>query len=391
MTKEEEAILRGEKGPIKAKALEVVVKVGDVLKADRLVEIETAHIAGVSYFTIGEAGVEFLEELAKSGAKVSTFTTANPIGTDLGRDWGLPEDFVKGQMRIINALRRMGVNAWLSCTPYEALRLKPRTYHAWSESNAVAFINAVYDAYTEKYPGPFTIFAAITGRAPRAGLLTFEGRIPTIIVKLERDFPIDDPLKAGVLGKAIAEEVGHERPYVSVRLIGSSALKSFLASYATYSPHAFMIIESITPNHEAYRRAMDRHDVITINPCEKLRDLPRRSDVDAVLLGCPHYGIEELGHIVRYFKSRNWPHARIPILISTSPYAAWALRDYIGRLRECNVHLLVGTCFVVSPIIRRLNPRKVAVESLKAAFYLKRLHEVEPVFCSGLECIEIAL
>ncbi|WP_252901205.1 aconitase X [Vulcanisaeta sp. JCM 14467] len=48
-----------------------------------------------------------------------------------------------------------------------------------AESNAVAYINAVYDAWTEKLPGPFVVLSALVGRVPRYGLYTLSGRAPT--------------------------------------------------------------------------------------------------------------------------------------------------------------------------------------------------------------------
>ncbi len=180
----EEAMLRGDYGDAIARAMQVIVRVGDVLKADKLIEIETAHIAGASYLTIGDPGLEYLEDLAKSNVKFRVFTTVNPVGIDVLNDWGMDREFISRQWRIINALRSMGASLWLTCTPYEYLRIRPRTYHAWAESNAVAYINAVHDAWTEKLPGPFVVLSALVGRVPRYGLYTLNGRVPTHVVRI---------------------------------------------------------------------------------------------------------------------------------------------------------------------------------------------------------------
>lgn len=112
LSRYEEAMLRGDYGDAIARAMQVIVRVGDVLKADKLLDIETAHIAGVSYLTIGDPGLEYLEDLAKSNARFRVFTTVNPpVGIDILNDWGgIDKEFIDKQWRIINALKSMGAS-----------------------------------------------------------------------------------------------------------------------------------------------------------------------------------------------------------------------------------------------------------------------------------------
>ena len=53
--------------------------------AEGYVRVRSVHISGVSYTTIGEAGLEFLEGLAERGVKVRVLSTSNPAGIDLSR------------------------------------------------------------------------------------------------------------------------------------------------------------------------------------------------------------------------------------------------------------------------------------------------------------------
>ncbi len=232
-------------------------------------------MAGVSYLTIGDPGLEYLEDLAESGARFRTFTTVNPVGMDILNNWGgIDKEFIDRQWRIINALRKLGASLWLTCTPYENLRIRPRTYHAWAESNAVAYINAVHDAWTEKLPGPFVVLSALVNRVPRYGLYTLSGRTPTHMVRLEGDPLISDPLIAGgLLGRKVAELVGGDgKPYLIARFSGNAVIKQLLASYATYSPHAFMVLHGITPNSDKYMSMMDKPETIDVSIKEMRRD-----------------------------------------------------------------------------------------------------------------------
>ena len=61
LTRDEEDVLAGESGAVKQKSMEILVALGDIYNAERLVPIESAQIAGVSYKTIGKAGLKYLQ------------------------------------------------------------------------------------------------------------------------------------------------------------------------------------------------------------------------------------------------------------------------------------------------------------------------------------------
>ncbi len=391
LDKLEERMLRGDYGSAIARAMEVIVKVGDVLRADRLIDIDTVHVAGVSYLTIGDPGLEYLEDLASAGARFRVLTTVNPVGIDVLDKWGINNYFIDKQWRIIEALRKMGASLWLTCAPYEYLRIRPRTYHAWAESNAVAYINAVYDAWTEKLPGPFVVLSALVGKVPRYGLYTLDGRIPTRIVRLNQDKAITDPLIAGLIGRKIAEAVGNEKPYLMAKIQGNAVLKQLLASYATYSPHAFMIIDSLTPNYREYAKMMDKHEIIDIDLSEVMKGHEGKGqDFDAVFLGCPHYGFDEVTSVINYVSSKGWKRASKPVYIAVTLFTLKQLDpNVVMKLRDSNIYLVTSTCPVVSPFLKSLNVSKVATESVKQMYYLPKMVGVNYISCNGIECLDL--
>ena len=85
LTREEEAILNGEEGEGKQKAMELVTALGKIYGADDLIDITSAHLSGASYKTIGDGGLKYLEDMAAGGAKVSVPSTLNPVGMDRER------------------------------------------------------------------------------------------------------------------------------------------------------------------------------------------------------------------------------------------------------------------------------------------------------------------
>jgi len=55
----DEQVLAGEQGETKQKMLELLVALGKVFGAERLVPIKSAQVSGASYKTIGKYGLEW--------------------------------------------------------------------------------------------------------------------------------------------------------------------------------------------------------------------------------------------------------------------------------------------------------------------------------------------
>ncbi|MEZ0319078.1 MAG: aconitase X [Pyrobaculum sp.] len=364
---------------------EMVFKIADAVSGGEVVPIETAHVSGVSYLTIGEYGAQFLEHLASLGVKVSVFTTSNPSAVDIGGVLEVEEEVLKGQRRIDAALRRLGVNTFYTCAPYEFILTRPRTFHAWAESNAITYINTFRDAWSDKNPGPLALLGAIAGFVPKTPLYTMEGRRPTALVRIEAG-PLDS-LDAGVVGALVGERLGSGVPYVQGAVfIDEESRREFAAAFSTYSSMVFAVIEGETPHWEEYRRGADFRDKITISPEDVGRYYKDLEVPEAVYLGCPFADVETALWVLSEVKKRG--PAKRPIYISTSPSVARQLGRLVEEAARYNVKIFAGSCLVVSPHTRRL--RAVATDSLKALYYIPRLHGVRAVPCKRSLCIDLA-
>ena len=96
LTAEEKEMLEGKHGAAVKKSMEILTALGDIFGAKRLIPVTSVQIAGVSYHNLGDAGLEFLAELAKDG-KARVYTTLNPAGMDLEnwKELGIDEEFAK--------------------------------------------------------------------------------------------------------------------------------------------------------------------------------------------------------------------------------------------------------------------------------------------------------
>ncbi|MFQ5762496.1 MAG: aconitase X, partial [Candidatus Bathyarchaeia archaeon] len=122
LTPVEERMLSGEMGEPIAAAMRLLTTLGDVFGAKRMTRISSAHISGVSYQNIGDPGLEFLEGLTASGARIRIKATITPSAMDRNRwrESGVPEKFAAKQLRILRALEAMGAGSACTCTPYLA-------------------------------------------------------------------------------------------------------------------------------------------------------------------------------------------------------------------------------------------------------------------------------
>jgi predicted aconitase len=69
ITSEESQMLQGAQGHAVQKAMQILVALGTIYGAERMVRVASVQIAGVSYDNLGDAGLQFLDEMAAGGGK----------------------------------------------------------------------------------------------------------------------------------------------------------------------------------------------------------------------------------------------------------------------------------------------------------------------------------
>ncbi len=134
---EDEKVLAGESGETRQKMMELLVTLGTVFGAERLVPIRSAQVSGASYKTIGEYGLAWLSSLH---ARTVVPAVLNPIGMPRERwkEMGVEPVFAERQQAVIEAYERLGVNLECTCTPYYLHETSFGDHLAWSESSAVS-------------------------------------------------------------------------------------------------------------------------------------------------------------------------------------------------------------------------------------------------------------
>ena len=380
LTTEEEGILNGEAGPVAERMFRLLVRLGEIYGADKMIPVGSVQVAGVSYKSIEEPGTTFLEDIAAQGAKVKVLTFLNPAGMDL-EDWrklGFPETFAKNQMRIMNAFKQMGIVITATCTPYLAGNLpRFREHIAWSESSAISFSNSVIGARTNREGGPSALAAAICGKTPNYGFHRWEERQPSIKINVETDLVFDSDF--GALGYTLGKQIKNKIPYFTgIKNADTDQLKALGAAMAASGAVALYHVEGLTPEADLVKK--DNLETITVTK-KDLQDayakLNTGKEPDIVILGCPHASLREIGSVAAKVQGK---HLRKPLWVCTSRMMKEAAdrMGYTQTIEKAGGHIVADTCMVVSPI-EDMGFKTTGVTSGKAANYL-------PGFCKQSVC-----
>jgi len=384
-------MLDGEEGYAVRKSMEILVALGDIFGAESLIKVGSVQVAGVSYHNLGDAGLEFLNELAKDG-RVRVLTTLNPAGMDLEnwRQLGISEEFAMKQNQVIDAFESMGILISCTCTPYLIGNLPRYGEHiAWSESSAVTFANSVLGAKTNREGGPSALAAAFVGKTPNYGLHLDENRIPDVHVKVEADLKkLSD---WGALGYAIGKKAENKIPFITgIKEAETDDLKSFCASVVTYGAKPLFYLKGITPASEtvhAPKNAITIEESDIKNAYDNIND--QISDIDFVCVGCPHCSIKEIAQIADLMKGKKVAD-NTELWVATSRTAKQLAdkRGYTQTIEGAGGKFACDTCMAVAPLKGRF--KALATTSAKGCFY-SRQNLMKTKMGSMEECVNAAV
>jgi predicted aconitase len=379
---DDEKVLAGEFGETRQKMMEILVALGNVYGAERLVPIASAQVSGASYKTIGRWGLSWLRSL---DARVAVPTVLNPIGMprEGWQEFGISEEFGGHQTEVIEAYRRLGIKLECTCTPYY-LRITEYGEHlAWSESSAVAYANSVLGARTNREGGPSALAAAIIGKTPYYGLHIVENRQPQVVVEVEGG----EGLHAdhwGAIGYVAGKKVGNRIPIFTGIRPGRDSLKALGAAMAATGAVALFHVEKITPEARVFEFPTGDLERVTVSG-DEVEALFAEKEVEAVAVGCPHCSADELRELAELLKGKTTTR---PFYIFVARGVATANPDLVAAIERSGARVIPDTCMVVSPRMDEFS--SIMVDSGKALAYV-------PGMCGALarigtrrECVDVA-
>jgi hypothetical protein len=242
--------------------------------------------------------------------------------------------------------------------------------------------------------------AMLTGKIPYWGYHIDENRLGTHLVELDID--VQSTADWGLLGYYIGEVVQDKVPVVSgIRHVPNlPRLKHFGAAIASSGGVEMYHLVGITPEAATQESAFGRN-----RPAERFRYGPaerrqayeqvnataKDGNVDFIMLGCPHYTIEQIWEACRLLEGKR-VHENTSLWIFT-PRATKQLADQNGYTRiitDAGGKLMSDTCSALGRVLPK-GTRVAAVDSAKQAHYLPAIMGVQCWFGSTADCIDAAV
>ncbi len=402
-------LLDGRHGEAARFAASIVVRMAEVLEAERLLTIEQAHIDACALMSVSSRDV--VRFLADRGGRVCVPTTLSMVSLDL-EGWGelgIDAGYADMAGEIARAYTDLGCIPTWTCAPYQGY-LTPRFGQqvAWGESNAVAYANSVLGARTERYADYLDICAAIVGRVPHAGLHRSENRIATVHFRVAEANPADWETTAAwaCLGSLVGRWSGSNVPVIDglpPLRPSNDMLKAFGASAASAGAVGLFHLVGVTPEAPDLRTACgrrtppQRRDITRADLSASWKDLAAMEEgsrIDAVILGCPHFSYQEFEALTRCFAHRTNQrvHENVQFLVFAGGEILELVRrsGWIDMLRDRGVTIVRDTCPFHSPVVDA-DAARIMTNSGKCAYYAPGELDVTVGFDSLDRCVEAAI
>ncbi len=418
LTAEEKAMLDGAEGPAAAKAMDLLVRYGEALGADRLVE--TNNVAGV----IGSSTPFMADYYAEQGAvgrdaifsrfdldsdevvdipqaKAFTCHLQTRVEPNNSAMFGLPDAALKYHQETQEYSASKGVNMLNTCTPHAAGNTPVKGEHcAWMESSAVVYINSVIGARSNTEGRESAAAAMLTRRIPYWGFHTDAARLGQYRVDVEID--VDSVMDWGMLGYYVGNCVGESVPVITGIKMTPNLVrhKHFGAAAASSGGVEMYHVVGVTPDADTVEEAFGSNkpkETFKYGKAEmkatyeNLNAKATGTDVDYVMLGCPHYTIEQVWEAARLLDGKKISgNTRLWIFTNQSVKQVAVRNGYARTIEKAGGLIMTDTCSAMAAAAPK-GTKVAATDSAKQTHYLPAIVGVEAWFGSTEDCINAAL
>ena len=371
LTKEQQAILDGEKGETMAKVMKTLVMYGDAFEAEKLVPITSRynHLVTSCGLKVMSPVYDLMQQLLDAGVVSDQKFSVDPRPLDKNVPANVLQNFVFNKFMYTKQdfyeeqLHKLGLmdDKAFSCTCYmDEVGNKPGKGDvlSWAESSAVVYANSVLGARCNRNSGIIDIMGSIVGYVPYFGLLTDEGRRATWVIKVQTT----KKPEAQLLGSAIGMKVMEDVPYVVGldQWIGTELddaacayLKDFGAATASNGAVGLYHIANLTPEAVELGEALiaegAKEYIIDDAELQRVQDnypvMWKNADATPKLcfVGCPHLSLEQLktwtDNIEAALAANGQKKVVIPTVLTAAPAVleAFGKTDYAARLKATGV------------------------------------------------------
>lgn len=407
LTDEERTILEGAWGPFPAQLMKWMVTFGGAMSARRMVPVDNVLASGISAPANWSASAREREQTQRQvdellAQRMQVYTTTHVSRVDLERPErrGHPEEIVDYQCELIARSRQAGIVPTWTCAPY-LVGNTPLMGEicAWTESSAVVYANTFLGARTNRNGSESAFAAAVLGRVPEYGLLLDDGRTGDFVVEVRT--PLETPADWGALGYFAGEVAGLRAPvFTGVARPTQEGAKQLSAALATSGGVSMAHLVGVTPEastlEAAFGGSRPSDPPVVFGDHEReqtyksLRDLPTGSDIDYVVLGCPHASLRELFEVAAAIGDRRFAEGVTFIVNASYPiYAAAKRLGYVEVVERAGGEFVVDSC---PSVLRWKGGERLITNSFKQAHYQRGLFDLQAaVGVDATDCVEAAV
>ena len=402
---DEEAMLRGERGPAAREALQFQIEVGRFFEAKRFVPITNAHLMG-DIEVMGDGGLGLLRRLAEQKAEcvVPTSTNARCMHFEDIDSLRQDEGEIAKEREIVVHLRDMRAATTDTCINYQTVYQPKLGEHvAWGDTGTVIYANSVFGARTNFEGGPAALAAGVTGRTPAYGFHLDKHRKGTLSVRLEAR--LDDLADWGAIGKIVGEK--HQNYYAVPVFHGmqrapvADELKHLGCALASYGSMAMFHMVGVTPEAPTLEAAFGGNtpkDEIVISDADLKRvydgyNLKDRS-ANLVVFSGPQLSLFEMKDLSERFAGRTLhPGTQVFVTTAASVKDSANKLGYLKPLEDAGVTVLEGVCFY---ILQNLSGMRVAngwtnmISNSAKIVNIIGAHRFNTILRKTQDCVDIA-
>ena len=404
LTFEEQKMLDGAYGKSVQKSMEILTSLGDIYGAERMIPIKSVHMPGSSIVVAGEAATSFVEQMGENGTEFAAYTTLNTGAMDMDcpRELGFSEETIARQKRLTGAYGRMGGVPCHTCTPYLIGHCPKFGEHvAWGESSAIAFVNSVIGARTNREGGPAALAAAIAGRVPAYGYHLDENRRGQFLIHVET--ALSDIAGYGALGYWVGTRVESGVPVFTgiPAHVTTDQLKALGAALASSGAVALFHIVGVTPEAPTLEAAFggaSPKEVWHVGRAElqtAFQTLSKQQGqpVSLVALGCPHSSLSEIMQVASMVEGKRVKTAFWMLCAQPVKYLA-ERSGHKKILEDAGVTLVCDTCPVLGAMaepMEKTGMTAMATNSAKLAHYAPGQWKIPTYYGTTEQCVNAAL
>lgn len=384
LTSEQQSILDGGEGEVKAKIMKTLVMYGETFGAEEMVPVtsEKGHLVTSFGLSVMKPVYGLMEELIEAGV-----LSGQPFSVDpRPLDKNVPSNMLQSlffkimyskQEDYDAQLKRLGImqDDAYTCTCYmnEVGNIpKKGEVLSWAESSAVVYANSVLGARCNRNSGILELFGSVVGYVPCFGLLTDEGRKATWIIEVQTN----KKPEAQILGSAIGMKVMEDIPYIKGlnNWIGSELnqdtkdyLKDMGAATASNGAVGLYHVEGLTPEaveegetliaEGAKTYVIDDEELERVKASYPVMWKDRNAASKLCFVGCPHLSMNQLHEWTEKLDAALTAAGRkkvaIPTVFTTAPAV---LKEFVDTADAAKLKAMGVVVSYICPLMYMNNP-----------------------------------